>query len=120
MTSVKLVYNGQVYPSISIFAKEFGFNYSTVRSYVSQGMTGDEIVARLNSRVAPISQTKNSFTFDGKSFRSLSDAVQEYGLSLYSVYRYKGQHHCSSEEALEHFIQKPKQAAPQTQAAKNQ
>ena len=106
MVSLKIVCNGQVYPSISDFAKEYGFNYSTVRTYVAQGMSGDEIVDRINSRLSPSGKSKTSFTYDGKDFSSLSDAVQEYGLSLYSVYRYKGQHHCSSEEAIDHFLKK--------------
>ena len=97
-------YRGTVYPSFCATLKAFGISYSTYYRLQKQAYTNDKhkLLDYILEEVIP----SKSIVYRGKTYSSLLEVCNEYGLNAKAVSTYRCKHNCTVEAALDAIINK--------------
>ena len=97
------VYKGKEYQSVAECCRKYDVRAASVRNRASS--TGCSIEEALDHFIKKkIVTKKNEFVFRNKSYKTLEECCEVYGVNANSVSSRKYRLGCSTDESLEHFI----------------
>ena len=97
------VYKGKEYQSVAECCRKYDVRAASVRNRASS--TGCSIEEALDHFIKKkIVTKKNEFVFRNKSYETLEECCEVYGVNANSVSSRKYRLGCSTDESLEHFI----------------
>ena len=111
MLSRKIVIDDLYYDSYAHACRYLGINYNSITKYLQKhpDCTWEEAIIRFKnmpSRSGDSRKTAWSFTYNGVTYESLTDACRKFGYSLSQARSIKHQYCCSNQEVLDRLALK--------------